>query len=277
MLIVLVSCVLLCCLVQLGIYYYKGIRYSKAMEEIVDAIQGGIVKPYTPAPTQEPEPTAAVENPLTPVVTEAPRPRFSLELSEEWKSQLATLQEQNPDCVGFVQIPDTKIAFPVMFTENDPQYYLHRNFQKKREERGTPFLDGATVLAESANYIVYGHNMKDGSVFGTLKKYLDDDAYVEAHKYIFFNTPYSEGIYEIFAVCWVMVDTSGDVFRYDNYGGQLTEDQFNLYVSQVRAASHYQSDIEVGWWDQLLTLSTCLHDRSYSDNGRLIVVAKRVQ
>lgn len=278
--IVLVSCILLVCLVQLGVYYYKGFRYNKAMGEIVDTIRGGIATPYTPAPTRPAQ--TEVSQPMTapaadPTQDTPQQPQFSRELSAKWKDQLATLTSQNADCVGFLEIPDTKIAFPVMFTPNNPQYYLYRNFKKQKESRGTPFLDGATVLGESANYIVYGHNMKDGSVFGTLKNYLNDAKYVEAHKYIFFNTPFSEGVYEVFAVCWIVVDTGKDAFRYDEYGGNLTRDQFEMYVSQIRAASAYQSEVEVSWWDQLLTLSTCLHDRSASDYGRLIVVAKRVK
>ena len=202
-LIVITAIGLLFCLGSIGLYYFRGFQYDKTMDALMKKIQGGIATPFTPTPTKAVEVVPEDGGHTTEeVVKEEEHITFSREISAKWKEQYQTLTSENADCAGFLEIPDTKIAFPVMFREGDPQYYLYRNFQKKSESRGTPFLDGATVLGESKNYIVYGHNMKDGSVFGSLLKYQDAE-YCYDHRYLFFNTATSEGIYEVFAVCWV--------------------------------------------------------------------------
>ena len=82
----------------------------------------------------------------------------------------ASLAEQNPDYVGWLKIPGTRIDYPVMSRASDPEYYLHRAFDGSRSSGGTPFL-GQLSDKDSTCMIVYGHNMKNGSMFGTLDDY----------------------------------------------------------------------------------------------------------
>jgi sortase B len=86
---------------------------------------------------------------------------------------LSALFAQNRDCIGWLCIPDTTINYPVMHTPNNPQKYLRRSFYGEYSQSGVPFLDGRCIPG-TTNLIIYGHNMKNGTMFSDLKKYLDD-------------------------------------------------------------------------------------------------------
>lgn len=92
----------------------------------------------------------------------------------------------NGDCIGWLSIDGTNISYPVMHTPSDPQKYLRRNFYGKYSQSGVPFLDGRCDL-QSTNLIIYGHNMKNGTMFSDLKKYVDRD-FLNAHRTVKFET-----------------------------------------------------------------------------------------
>ena len=288
----------------IGRYLYDGYRYRKMQSNLVNLVHGGIAKPDETVVTydkylifedvvlKEMENTiscaeTALANDDSTDVEDALERSFEEEnwhLPEEmptteevslWQEQYTALVTINPDCVGFLEIPGTPIQLPVMLTPDDPEHYLYRDFYGKSEKRGTPFLDGATVLGESQNYIIYGHNMKDGSFFGTLPSYLDRD-YCEEHKLIYFNTSVSEGVYEVVAVCLteVLAKNSND-FKYYQYSGPLSQGDFGVYSETIKSMAKYLRQMDIEWGDELLTLSTCYHRRA-GDDGRLIVVAKRI-
>ena len=269
------------CVLLLAQYYYAGYRYRKKQKQIADMIHGSIVSnPIEADVSSSALKTEKKEFPQV-VTTEAvgmsEQPETQLEPTPSlWQEQYQTLVSANPDCAGFLEIPGTAIQFPIMFTPPEPEKYLYRDFFGKNEKRGTPFLDKATVLSESQNYIIYGHNMKDGSVFGTLPSFLDKN-YCETHRLIYFNTAVSEGIYEIVAVCKTEVLAKvSEEFKYYQYGGPLSQSDFETYIQSVRKMSVYSFETDIEWGDELLTLSTCYHRRS-GDDGRLIVVAKRIR
>ena len=87
---------------------------------------------------------------------------------------IQALITENADYIGWLSIDGTNISYPVMHTPSDPQKYLRRNFYGKYSQSGVPFLDGRCDL-QSSNLIIYGHNMKNGTMFSDLKKYLNTD------------------------------------------------------------------------------------------------------
>ena len=91
----------------------------------------------------------------------------------------------NGDCIGWLSIDGTSISYPVMHTPSDPQKYLRRNFYGKYSQSGVPFPDGRCDL-QSTNLIIYGHNMKNGTMFSDLKKYVDRD-FLNAHRTVKFE------------------------------------------------------------------------------------------
>jgi Uncharacterized protein conserved in bacteria len=272
------SLVFVVCILEIGWYYYKGYKYDKQQEEIVSMMQGGIATAFDPTELEIPDIIEAFSFPDEgdyQIVSTAKR-KFSTDVSDRWKEQYRYLSSANQDCFGYIEIPDSRISLPVMFTPKSPEHYLYRNFSGSYETRGTPFLDKATKLGESRNYIIYAHNMHDGSAFGTLPEYMHEQYYKD-HKYIYFNTAISEGVYEIFAVCKTQIySVSSGMFRYHTYGGVLSKKEFETYVKEVKKMSRYRSDLSVEWGDELITLSTCYHDEP-NDNGRLIIVAKRIR
>ena len=111
---------------------------------------------------------------------------------------LTPLFEANGDCIGWICIPNTAVNYPVMFTPEEPQKYLRKNFEGEYSVSGVPFLDGAST-PECDNLIVYGHNMKNGTMFSDITQYRDI-AYCEEHPCIEFETADGLKVYQVFAV-----------------------------------------------------------------------------
>ncbi len=267
------TAVFLVCAVELGVYFYQSMRYQASMEELRSSIGGGISEDMNSKienQTQENGDMLVFPDEETYEVIAATKQE---NIGANWADQYATLVEKNSDCFGYIEIPDTVLSYPVMFTPEDYMYYLDKNIDKEKEKRGLPFMDEATKIGESQNYLVYGHNMNDTTAFGSLREYLDK-AYYEEHKYIYFNTAVSEGVYEIMAVVKTKIyNVEDQCFKYHKYGGVLTEKEFNTYVSEMIKASVYKTGVTAKWGDQLLTLSTC---NRYTENGRLVIVARRI-
>ncbi len=181
--------------------------------------------------------------------------------------------QENPDIAGWITIEGTKIDYPVMLTKWDGDYYLKRNFNGEDDINGTLFMDARTELApRSTNIIIYGHNMKSGQMFGSLKSYLDED-YWNAHRQISFDTIYEKGTYEIFAVCRAQVqDRSSDGFRYYDFIQADTEEEFQEFLRNIQQLSVITGTELPSYGDELLTLSTC---NNYVEDGRLFLVAKK--
>ena len=148
--------------------------------------------------------------------------------------------EQNADCIGWIFIDGTSINYPVMHTPDNPQKYLRLNFEKKYSQSGVPFLDGRCSL-QDGNLIIYGHNMKNGTMFSELKKYLDTD-FRETHKMIEFQTADGVFLFEI-----------TDVIRTN-----ISDERYN----QLNSTD-----------GRTLALSTC-YGSAKSD--RLLIIAKEV-
>ena len=128
-------------------------------------------------------------------MTEAPAESVTdteTETSTEPTEQSATehnipaLIAVNGDCIGWLSIDGTSISYPVMYTPSEPQKYLRRNFYGKYSQSGVPFLDGRCDI-QSTNLIIYGHNMKNGTMFSDLKRYVDRE-FLNVHRTVKFET-----------------------------------------------------------------------------------------
>ncbi len=178
---------------------------------------------------------------------------------------------QNEDIVGWISIPNTPIDYPVMYRQDNNDYYLHRNFKKEYQYSGLPFLDYQCSLADpSANLIIYAHNMKDGTMFAPLTEY-KNKSYYDNHKTIKFDTMYEEDEYEVVGAFSTTVG-SADEFKYHEFVNAYTEDEFYGYIDKVKELSYYKTDVNPVFGEYLLTLSTCSYG---SSNERFVVVARR--
>ena len=134
---------------------------------------------------KEKEDFAAVSQIAEPTVTAAQTESEPTERPAAERNIQALITE-NADCIGWLSIDGTNISYPVMHTPSDPQKYLRRNFYGKYSQSGVPFLDGRCDL-KSSNLIIYGHNMRNGTMFSDLKRYVDRD-FLNAHRTVKFET-----------------------------------------------------------------------------------------
>lgn len=190
--------------------------------------------------------------------------------AEPTNTNQETIYEENDDLVGWIQIPDTPIDYPVMSTPRSPNFYLRKNFYKEKSLSGTPFI-GEGLSPNAKSFIVYAHNMKNGSMFGTLEEY-EDEEYKNNHRYVYFTTTDEERVYEVVAAFRVMLDSLS--FGYYNYCGDWTKEEFDRYFERVFDLSVYNKKDSVSYDNQIMMLSTC---SSFIEKERFVVVTKRVR
>lgn len=217
----------------------------------------------TPEPTASPEPTATPEPTPKPTPTEVPP---MLEAYEP-------LYRQNKHLFGWLTIEGTDVNLPVMHTPWNSEYYLHRTFSRTDSFSGVPFMEGSCYPG-CGNYIIYGHHMKNGTMFAPIVNYAEEKFW-EEHQLIYFDTLYEYGTYEVVAAFYSRVyaaDETG-VFHYYRYTDLTDPEVFDEYMAQVMEAAIYETGAEAAYGDQLITLSTC----EYSvENGRFVVVARKI-
>lgn len=135
---------------------------------------------------------------------------------------IQALIAENADCIGWICIDGTNISYPVMHAPSEPQKYLRRNFYGKYSQSGVPFLDGRCDL-QSTNLIIYGHNMKNGTMFSDLKKYLNTD-FLNSHRTVRLET--ADGVF-LFTVTEVRRTNTADPW----YDRTTCEDGRHLILS----------------------------------------------
>lgn len=190
-------------------------------------------------------------------------------LLEKYKS----LYMENGDVAGWLTVEGTKIDYPVMQCEDD-EYYLHHDFDGKDSKYGCLYVRERADLENGTNFVIYGHNMRDGSMFGELDLYLEEEFYRE-HPCLSFDTLFEERSYEILAVFRSQVySDDADVFKYYQFYEADTKEEFDDFYENIKELSLYDTGVTAEFGDTFLTLSTCAY---HVDNGRLAVVAKRVK
>ncbi len=187
-------------------------------------------------------------------------------------AKLEKIYQKNSDTIGWLKIKGTDINYPVMQIVGDNSYYLKHNFDKEEDKNGSLFLDGRNdFVNRDTNLIIYGHNMRSGAMFGTLKSYLDE-SYYKAHKTISFDTLYEKQAYKVVGVGLSKVAYQDDEsFRYYDFLNADSKEEFDQIVKKLNKLSVY-GKIDISYGDELLTLSTC---NSYVEDGRMFVIAKK--
>lgn len=185
------------------------------------------------------------------------------------------LYKKNNDFVGWLTIPGTHIDYPVMYSRDEPEYYLHKDFYKEHSYAGCLFADVNSNPLDSQinNVLIYGHNMKGGTMFHDLLKYADEEFYKD-HKVIKFDTIDEVAEYEIVGAFYTQIYPVDDTkhFHYYEYFRGNKED-YDQYISFVKRSTNYNTTADPVYGDKLITLSTCAY---HTANGRFVVVAKKI-
>lgn len=184
----------------------------------------------------------------------------------------AGLYELNNDMVGWLEIPSTKLKYPVMQTPDETNYYLYKDFDRNDSVRGAIYAwEKADINEPSDNITMFGHNMKDGSMFATLNNYVNK-YYWDDNSLIIFDTLYEYHTYKIFAV-FRTTATLGEGFSYHQFVDAANEEEFDEFVSTCKELALYDTGITPVYGDKLICLSTCAY---HVENGRLVVAAVRI-
>lgn len=263
------TCVFLVCTFLIGKYFWENhqndLKQQQLQEQKLDAEE-----------QETTEPTEA---------TDAKKEYFYMIPSQRG------FMEQNSDTVGWISIPTkdensvSPIDYPVVQRKNEEdgnEYYLDKDFFKNPEKAGAIFLDYRNdfdvvenherKVPNSENLIIYGHNMRDYSMFGSLKNYINDPTYYDNHPIVELESNYRKYKYKIFGMIIVDVDdTTETKFNYWNTLDFANETDFYKYVNEIKRRTVRLTDVEVEYGDQLLTLSTC---NSTFSQGRLVLFAR---
>ena len=175
------------------------------------------------------------------------------------------LFKENSDLYGWIQIEDSAVNYPVMYTPDNHNFYLRKDWKKENSISGSIFVDGRSN-EDTENLIIYGHNMKNGTMFGSLEQY-KEKKYYESHKYINFDTLYETATYEIIAV----YSESENIF-YENIELNSKE-EFDEYIKYIKQNSYYDIESTAMYGDKIITLCTCDY---LAKDARLLVVAKKI-
>jgi len=197
----------------------------------------------------------------------------SQETEKETKSEVnlnidfPKLQKINKDVIGWIYNPGTVINYPVV-QGKDNSYYLKHLINGTYNASGTPFLDCHMKPDFSdKNMFIYGHHMKNGSMFSSITKYKEKD-YYNKHKYMYLLTPTKKYRLEVFSA-YITKATSDTYMR-----GFKENDKFKKYIDYIRGLSLIKTDVDVTIKDTVVSLSTCTYEY---ENARFVVHTKRVE
>lgn len=183
------------------------------------------------------------------------------------------LHKMNGDMVGWIKIDGTDISYPVMQHPAEKDYYLHRNFDREHSDHGCIYVrEECDVRKPSDNVVIYGHRMKDGSMFEGLSRF-EQQSFWEEYPEIRFDTIWEEHTYKVFAVFKTSA-SKGRGFEYHTFLDADTQADFDWFVSKCKSLAFYETGITPQYGDKLITLSTCEYTQH---NGRLVVVAVRTK
>jgi len=185
----------------------------------------------------------------------------------EYKVDFEKLKEINNQIVAYLKVNGTKIEYAVVQAK-DNNYYLRRNLDKKYNVGGSIFMDYKNKLdGTDKNIVIYGHNIKDGSMFGTLKNILDEEWYNNEENYIIdLITEKEEQKYQVFSVYKI----KNEDYYIDT---EFKKNEFKKFIKTLKDRSIKNFGIEVTEEECILTLSTCANNNKY----RIVLHAQRIK
>ena len=186
--------------------------------------------------------------------------------NKEYNINFEELKAINSETIGWLKVNETDIEYAVVKTKNN-SYYLNHNFERKYNIAGWIFADYKNNFnGTDKNIVIYGHNRKDGSMFGTLKNILKEEWYSnEENLIIDFITEKEQAKYQVFSVYKIKNE--------DYYiNTEFKKNEFSTFIKTLKNRSIKDFEIEVTENDSILTLSTCADNNKY----RVVLHAKKI-
>lgn len=193
------------------------------------------------------------------------------------KSAAEIMLENNSDFKGWITVSGTNIDNP-FFQTSDNEFYLNHNQDKQKSTYGALFLDYSNTLTEQRrdkNLVIYGHHMKNGSMFANLVKYKSLNFYKQ-HPTVDFSTLYGKSTYKIYAAFVLNASKADDNgYVYNIYRNKFSdEEDFNGWYSEAAERSIINTGVDVEYGDNIITLVTCDYD---FENARFVVMARETR
>lgn len=213
---------------------------------------------------KEVETTEETTTTETPVETTTEAPTFAFETDENYKRQIdfETLKATNEDVIGWIYIPGTVIDYPVLWKEYDIEYYLHHDINKEDSYNGI-YLDGYSNSDFSTlNNIIYGHHMKNGSMFTDITKFKDENFFKD-HRMVYIYTP--QKTYRLKTIAALYTDPAPE--RRQTYFNDMED--FHDYVNRMTDKCSFR-DIPESGVDKIWSFITCSYE---GENIRTILYA----
>lgn len=249
--------IIVCCATFIGhkyYNYYKDDKFNSEMEELAPMINEVVLNNSNEALSNNEDLNSSDDN-----ADSQPKEEVKGDIALENENELKSI---NSDYQMWLQVDNTEINYPVVQTI-DNSYYLEHNFRKESNISGTIFVDYLNNIETDKNLVIYGHNMRNGTMFNNLNKYKDAQ-FFSSNNTINIVREGNVYKYEVFSV---YVEKAKDL----NHGITFaTADDFLNYVAGVRGKSIYNRDIDISENDKLITLVTCSYE--FTD-ARTIVVA----
>lgn len=180
---------------------------------------------------------------------------------------ISELKKKNNDTVGWIQVPNTNINYPFVQTDNN-DFYLNHSFTKQKNKSGWLFMDYRNSKTDiNKNTIIYGHNNKSKTMFGTLNKLLNNKWFKTKENHtIKMSTEANNTLWQIFSV--YTIETTNDYIQ------TYFKDDLELqnFIDTIKGRSYYKFDVPLNVTDNILTLSTC-----YGSSKKLVVHAKLIK
>ncbi|MBN1622992.1 MAG: class B sortase [Clostridia bacterium] len=250
--------------VIISIYIYNLLQNKRTTDEIqaiYDNMQQSSIN-AEPKPSETPDAKPEVEISETPSKEEVETipdniTGYVIDLRKNPNSELLAI---NSDFVGWVKVEGTNVDYPVV-KHSDNDFYLNRDFYKEDNIAGSIYMDYRNFGNKlDGNIVIYGHNMKNGTMFNSLNNY-KDEGFFNDNMIITFSNLYETFEYEIFSVYWVSADDYKLEFDFKS-------NDINEYYNFLKSESIFQRESVITDVNQIITLATCSYE---VDNGRLMV------
>ncbi|MDE6005251.1 MAG: class B sortase [Oscillospiraceae bacterium] len=188
-----------------------------------------------------------------------------------------SMRQYNQDSVGWIKIAGTQVDNPIVKSDDDA-YYLDMGFNHESYRAGTVFLDYRNYFDYDANtwsdnLILYGHNMANNEMFGSLRRYRQDLSYYKNNQFIELDSNYEHATYVIFALPITYGGADAD-WTYWNMLEFPEQADFDNYINYAREKSLVDINVDVQYGDKLITLSTCYSDE---DDSRFLVIGRKLR